>query len=222
MFDLTTLPPEVASLVQEGLRVRRYYSGTTKGVPGAGTIGAFHRYLADLKKVNPSAPLPRVSNLILRDTFVAILLSKVGVKEEGGNNRGREVEEFQRAASWMTGTGWAWCAAFIGWGFDRLADQYWLPFPTPEGAGAFWYEDWATKNGITVLPSSAKIKKGDLIIYDFSHIEAATGDEYANGRFPAVGGNTSSGDNRDGDGVWTKTPTKTRIRSILRPFPLAA
>lgn len=223
LFDLTSLPPAVASLVQEGLKVRGFYQGTTKGVPGPATITAFQRYLATLES---SAPTPRqsVTALVMRDRFVEILRSKIGVVERGGNNRGPEVQDFQKAASWLEGTGWAWCAAYVGWGFDRLAEEFILPFRTPEGAGAFWYEDWARGEKLPVFtnPAKTKIRKGDLIIFSYSHIEVATQDELPNGKFVSVGGNTSSGvANRDGDGVWEKTHTKGKVRSIIRPFQTA-
>lgn len=220
--DLAKLPQPVAALVQTGLKSLGYYQGSTMGIPGDQTAAAYQKYLDHAAGRKPVAETPAatVSLAVLREAFVEIAREKIGVTEEGGNNRGAMVQQFQAAASWLPGTGWAWCAAYVGWCFDRLAERYRLPFATPEGAGAFWYEDWAKEQGIKVLSSSSSVIRGDLLIYEFSHIDIATQSEIA-GRYCSVGGNTNAANSRDGDGVWEKPKTKktARIRSIIRPFP---
>lgn len=49
------------------------------------------------------------SELLLR-----VLLSQEGVVEEGGNNRGAKVEEYQRADD-LPGEGYAWCVSVLQW-----------------------------------------------------------------------------------------------------------
>lgn len=216
MIALSDLPPPLASLVQRQLKAMGLYDGTTEGKPGAKTEAAYAAYLQSLEaKVAVTAT---ADNAAMREAFIAIARGEVGVREHGGNNRGKRVQEYQDAASYLPGTGWAWCAAFVGWCFDKLAERFKLPFATPEGAGAFWYEDWARQQGITVHGKGAKVKRGDLIIYAFSHIGIASGDE-SNGAFMCVEGNTNDGGSRDGDGVFEKSRGKSQVRSIIRPFP---
>lgn len=215
-MKLADLPPPLASLVQRQLLAMGFYHGTTNGVPGPKTESAYEAYLASLERRQTVAET--ATSETLRNAFIEIARSQIGVREEGGNNRGRRVQEYQNAASWLPGTGWAWCAAFVGWCFDRLAERYTLPFATPEGAGAFWYEDWARQQGIRVWSNGAKVKRGDVVIFSFSHIGIATSNE-SDGEFLCVEGNTNDAGSREGDGVFEKRRPKTQIRSILRPFP---
>lgn len=216
-FDLKSLPRPLARLVQLQLKAQGYYTGTTAGLPGPKTQAAYEEYLrAGAAKSNPS--LSSADNEAMREAFVEILRGEIGVREQGGNNRGPRVQEYQDAASWVDGTGWAWCAAFICWGFDRLAERFKLPFATPEGAGAFWFEDWARQQKLPVFSGKAKVRRGDLIIYSFSHIGCATSDE-KDGLFLCVEGNTNDGGSRDGDGVFERRRMKNSVRSIIRPFP---
>lgn len=218
-MKLTDLPQPIAKLVQAGLRAKGFYFGSEKGIPGPMTESAYRRYLASLPDPRPVDPKRvNASKEEMITALVEIARGEVGVREEGGNNRGRKVQEYQDAASWLDGTGWAWCAAFVGWCIDRLAERYALPFATPEGAGAFWYEDWARQQGLRVLDGKSTIKRGDLVIYSFSHIGIAVGDEDRDETFLCVEGNTNDGGSREGDGVYEKRRPKKSIRSIIRLF----
>lgn len=53
----------------------------------------------------------RVNRIALREDALAIALSQVGVKEEGGRNRGPQVEKYLAAVGLPPGH--HWCAAFI-------------------------------------------------------------------------------------------------------------
>ncbi|MHA3773681.1 hypothetical protein ACXR0O_19265 [Verrucomicrobiota bacterium sgz303538] len=58
-------------------------------------------------------PTPANSHAMPLTELVAINAEEEeGVREEGGNNTGPRVQEYQRA-TWLDGTGWAWCAAFV-------------------------------------------------------------------------------------------------------------
>jgi hypothetical protein len=46
--------------------------------------------------------------------LVDLALAEVGVREEGCNNRGPRICEYQ-AATWLKPAPWPWCAAFICW-----------------------------------------------------------------------------------------------------------
>jgi hypothetical protein len=213
-FDVSTLPKPAAVLLQKQLKALGFYHGTTRGIPRGKTQAAYDRYVDSLKSLSIIA---NPSSGALINAFIRIARAEVGVREHGGNNRGKRVQEYQDGADWLDGTGWAWCAAFICWVFDELEKEFPLPFKKPEGAGAFWFEDWARQQGLKVLTGRAKVKKGDIVIYSFSHIGIASGDE-SKGRFKCVEGNTNDGGSRDGDGVFEKSRSKSGVRSIIRPF----
>lgn len=230
-IKLTDLPQPMASLVQVGLKYLGLYEGTTRGIPGEKTQAAYSEFLKswvapEMPKPDPSAVPPALrvlSQTDMRALHIQLALAEVGTREVGGNNRGPRVRQYQDGAADLGGTGWAWCAAFQCFLFDLLAEQCQLPFAKPETAGAFRFEDWARSVRLPVRSKDTKIKRGDLVIYAYSHIGLASTDEDDDGRFHCVEGNTGAGDNRDGDVVANKPKTHAtaQIRSIIRPFPLA-
>lgn len=162
-----------------------------------------------------------------RAKLVELALKEVGVREEGGNNRGTRVAEFQRA-TWLEVGPWPWCAALCCW----LLKQ-WLQ--TPDGvvylngrklnefrckdASAFGWIKWAQKNGLQVFDenSTTKPEPGDFVVFDFSHIGIVVGTEP--GKIITVEGNTNGKGERDstsGDGVWKKTRDIGLVRAFLR------
>jgi hypothetical protein len=164
-------------------------------------------------------------NKQLIDKLVAIAKAEVGTREEGGNNRGKRVREYQ-SATWLEPGAWAWCAALCAWVLRQ-----WLKDPdvldalkirSPEwgckDASAFGWEKWAKGKGLQVLPETEKAKAGDFVIFDFSHIgiviEDQTGDT-----IKTVEGNTNGKGERDsasGDGVWLKTRAQSLTKCYIR------
>ena len=163
--------------------------------------------------------------------FLAIAISQVGRHEQGGNNKGPDVERYQRA-TWMPETeikkGFAWCAAFICW-----VMQQWLD--TPEGrnflarhltfkrcrdASAFGFEEWGRKNGCDILPSSAMAKAGDIVIFNFSHIGIVETDQAKTATISTIEGNTGAAgarDTKDGtDGVMRKVRNVSLVKCYVR------
>lgn len=168
---------------------------------------------------------------MVRQKLVDIALSEVGTREEGGNNCGVEVREYQ-AATWLKPGPWPWCAAFTCWVLRE-----WLKIPevieaindtvAPEfdpehwrcrDASAFGWEKWARRKGLRVLPETWKAKAGDIVIFDFSHIGIVVEDQ--DGDFiETVEGNTNGSGERDserGDGVWRKRRHYSLVKSFVR------
>ena len=87
--------------------------------------------------------------------------------------------------------------------------------PTTPGAWAF--EKWAVKAGAELIKpaSKTKIRRGDILIYTFSHIGIAVSDEN-DSRVDAVEGNTNKAGSREGDGVYKKSRKKSQVRSVIR------
>lgn len=219
-LELGKLSKADAALVQHGLKALGFYTGTTEGIPREKTQAAYDAYLASLEIVKDA---PGAKSLALR--LVEILKAKEGVREVPANsNQGPEVEGFQRA-TWLSGTGWAWCAAFICWGVKKLSEETALPFPRPMTAGAWDFERWAREDaaagGVKLfkpVKSGNKIKAGDIVVFTFSHIGLAIEDQ--NGGFVrTVEGNTSTSGSREGGGVYVQKRSVSLIRSHIRLFP---
>jgi hypothetical protein len=70
----------------------------------------------------------------LQQAAVEIAVSQLGVHEQGGNNRGPEVDLY--LASVGLGPGFSWCSAFVFWCFREAARRLGLVNPCPRTAGA--------------------------------------------------------------------------------------
>lgn len=211
-LDLSKLLPADLSLVQRGLASAGFYAGTFLGKGGPKTNAAYDRYWTSLAVA--VAPPAGQSN-VLAERLVEILLTKVGVREIPRNsNRGPDVEEFQ-GATWLDGTGWAWCAAFVVWGMRELEKEIDYPFARPETAAAWGFEEWAKQQGLKLFKPAGTIKKGDIVMFTFSHIAVAIADEKG-GFVETVEGNTDDDGGREGNGVYTKRRPKSQIRSHVR------
>ena len=205
MIDLSTLPQEVASLVQVGLKELGHYQGTTRGIPGPKTEEAFQDYLSSL--VAGGADL-------FAENFASVAEGQVGVREEG-HNGGEDVRKFQRA-TWLDPGAWPWCAAFVCWCYQQASKQASAPsIKRPRTAGAWDFERWAKDQGVTLFKPSVKAKRGDIVIFTFSHIGIAVADQDGE-VVSTVEGNTNPGGSREGDGVYKKTRKASKIRSLIR------
>jgi len=162
--------------------------------------------------------------MTIREHMVAKALSQVGVREVPKNsNTGKRVREYQ-AATWLEGTGWAWCAAFVCWVVRESLMQ--IPtsqgpkgFKRPETAGAWDFENWATKmkgKGVERFEAGEKpIEPGDILVYTFSHIGLAV-KKQSGSRVETCEGNTDSSGTREGGGVYLQTRKLSDIREVIR------
>jgi hypothetical protein len=143
--------------------------------------------------------------------------SQVGVREIKSNG-GEKIAEYQRA-TWLPVGPWAWCAAFVCWCVREAigGDEY--TFPRPETAGAWDFEKWcrSVDNSVKLhKPHKGDIRRGDIVIFTFSHIGIAVRDIDKDGIVQTVEGNTNAEGSRDGDGVYRKRRHATKIRSVIR------
>jgi len=206
-LDLSSLSVADARLVQHGLQALGFYSGTTRGRPGPKTKAAYERYLGGVERSGDTSDLAR--------RIVELAAAEVGVREVPRNsNRGPRVEEYQRA-TWLDGTGWPWCAAFVCWLVRELEKDFDLPFARPRTAGAWDFERWARDEGVKLFKPRARIRAGDIVVFTFSHIGLAADDE-AHGKVATIEGNTDSSGSREGGGVYRKTRATSLVRSHIR------
>jgi CHAP domain len=83
----------------------------------------------------------------LSETAVEIALSQIGVREQGANNEGPQVDVY--LASVGLAPGYPWCAAFAVWTFRQAAQQLGIVSPCPKTAKAvkLWqYADGACRD----------------------------------------------------------------------------
>ena len=165
-----------------------------------------------------------------------IALAEVGIREIGGNNCGAHIREFQKA-TWLEPAPWAWCAAFVDWCLMKWIEDpnntKWLNLHTitpeewrPKTAGAFDLLNWAKSKPKTtqILDENVSPKKGDIIVFDFSHVGIVVGNGIVDGMVETVEGNTNGKGERDsvsGDGVWHKFRAKSLARNYIRIRPSA-
>lgn len=213
-LDLKSLDQVDAVVFQTGLKALGFYDGTTRGLPGDGTQKAYDAYLAAARYV----PTPGAAAASPIARLISICTAMDGTREVPvDSNRGKQVQEFQAATS-LEGTGWAWCAAFICWGFKKLGEEMKLPFDRPTTAAAWGFEEWARDEGLKLYKPRTKILGGDIVMFTFSHIGLAIADE-KNGSVKTVEGNTNQSGSREGGGVYIQNRAVSLIRSHVRPFP---
>lgn len=164
------------------------------------------------------------------ETLARIAESQVGVRESGGNNQGPQVQAYQ-STTWLAGTGWKWCAAFVCWCLWQTLQKTGLN-PTgwkrPRTAGAYDFENWA--NGTKPHgPNSAwrcqrstiqdPPRRGDIITFTWSHIGIVTGYDPTMKVIYTVEGNAGAfaqSDGTTGDGVVAKKQHVTKCRKLIR------
>ena len=129
------------------------------------------------------------------------------------------------------------CAAFVDWCLMKWIEDpnntKWLNLHTitpeewrPKTAGAFDLLNWAKSKPKTtqILDENVSPKKGDIIVFDFSHTGIVVGNGIVDGMVETVEGNTNGKGERDsvsGDGVWHKFRAKSLARNYIRIRPSA-
>lgn len=193
-------------LAQSGLLSLGFKPGPADGLNGPRTRAAFDASLPDHVTLSHS----------MAGKVVELALQEVGIREiPVDSNRGKRVEEYQ-AATWLDGSGWAWCAAFIVW-LCREAGM--AENVRPRTAGAWDFENWAKKKSAPAqlirITSGTKIKKGDILVFKQSHIGLAVADQVGS-TVKTVEGNTNLSGSREGGGVFAKDRKVSKFRSIIR------
>ena len=164
--------------------------------------------------------------------LVDIAVKEVGtIEDPGHNNAGKDIVEYQEA-TWLVPGPWAWCAAFTCWVLKEWVHtphvKLMLNLTTFDDAEkwrckdarAFGWEEWAKKRNLQVFPETALAKKGDIVVFDFSHIGIVIEDQKTTKTsIKTVEGNTNGAGTRDsnkGDGVWRKTRVPSLTKSYIR------
>lgn len=192
--------------------------------------------LGKAKRPEPGPARPETPDVVqyelqsFPETLARIAESQVGVRESGGNNKGPQVQAYQ-STTWLAGTGWKWCAAFVCWCVWQTLQKLGLNpkgWKRPRTAGAYDFEAWGrgekphgANNGWTVLKSTPQTppRRGDIITFTWSHIGIVTGYDAAKKIIYTVEGNAGAQEGSDapsGDGVVAKKHHVTKCRRLIR------
>ncbi|MEC5385206.1 hypothetical protein VVD49_05695 [Uliginosibacterium sp. H3] len=165
--------------------------------------------------------------------LIDIAQKEVGTREQGGNNTGARIVEYQ-GATWLAPGAWPWCAALTSWVMREwledeevrrtlqlasfsLADKW-----RCRDASAFGWEKWAVQRKLKLLPETEKARAGDFVVFDFSHIGLVIEDQpRPTNKIRTIEGNTNGKGERDsvtGDGVWLKERVPSLVKSYIRIF----
>ncbi len=151
--------------------------------------------------------------------------SKIGAHESGGANKGPEIQPFFDADSYDPNgpkpgdDGYPWCAAFVCWAVKQALTGRTVSFKRPTTPGAWDFERWCREQDKSVMlkkPHNGDIKRGDIVVFEFSHIGIAVGSPDTNGNVKTVEGNTDASGGREGVEVARKTRHISKIRSRIR------
>ena len=172
------------------------------------------------------------------DLFIAIAKRDVG-KVEVTRNRAPWIEKYWPSTTYPAGhtNREPYCAAAVAYWLHtlgrELAEQGLFrasfgmtlkQFETwrCKSARAFDWRDWGRRRGLQVLDENDKAMKGDIIVFDFSHVGIIEADFGRHG-FGTIEANTNSAGSREGDGCWTKTRSRHLAQCLVRlPFHAAA
>ncbi len=141
-----------------------------------------------------------------------------GVKEEGGNNRGKRVEEYLAAAGGEAGE--AWCASFVYWCFREACKQARIINPCPRTRGAIKLWTLADPVCHALAPD-----RGRVFVLDHGRGLGHVGfveEVLPSGRIVTVEGNTNAAGSRAGDRVakhvWDPTQPQSERGAALVGF----
>lgn len=123
----------------------------------------------------------------MRDKFVNVAKSQIGVKETGVNNVKYNTWYYGRMVNGTAGTSeYAWCVTFICWCAQQVGI---LKTLIPKHNNVGYIRDWYKDRGLYFLKSSYNPQKGDLIIFrNTSHIGIV--EKIENGRVWTIEGNS--------------------------------
>ncbi len=141
-----------------------------------------------------------------------IYLEEVGVREEGGSNRGARVEEYLKAAKGKPGD--AWCSAFVKWVLDQAGIVSTINVYSPTAQNTrnriYWNKKWY------FTPES-----GDVFCLYYSGLKrighAGFFHRQVNKKiYESVEGNSNKAGSREGVGVFKRKRSYNATYSISR------
>lgn len=213
-------PKTIGAITEFQRRVVRMSKPDGRVDPGGKTLRTLNQG-APASSEPEVEPTPPANVSGFANALAKFAEGEVGVMEASKNNTGADLEKYKKA-TWLKPGAWAWCAAFVCWCYqEALKTRPVSGVKRPRTAGAWDFERWAREQkGVKLIKPAGTVKRGDIVVFTFSHIGIAVGSE-KNGIVPTVEGNTNTKGTRDGggrtrDGVYKKSRSKKLIRSVIR------
>ncbi len=155
----------------------------------------------------------------LNNRALEIAISQIGVREQGGANRGPQVKEYLKSVG--LNEGFAWCAAFLYWCYEQAAEERNVHNPLVKTGGVLksWNEAVCKKiKGRDAINNPALVKPGQIFCMKFSATTGHTGivKSIEGGFLTTIEGNSNNGGSREGVGVFELK--KRKIKDINLGF----
>lgn len=177
----------------------------------------------DNKIKNHGAAQLAIKNKDARNLFIYVAEACVGIKEEGGYNKGLYIEEIQKTVG-NKAQQEPYCMATVQTWLAYV--EYKLEVTSPIFASEHCMTTWRktpTKHRVKKIPAPGAIiiwKNGDT---DSGHTGLMLDFQGTNKNFESVEGNTGSDNMSDGDGIYIKQRNKVKngklvIQGYLIPF----
>lgn len=134
------------------------------------------------------------------DTLLTEARATLGTKEEGGKNRGHQIDLWNRDAGAAIGS--PWCASWVYGQFKVACAVFGVPNPCPLTAGALKMWHLAPESARRPLPAP-----GDVFVLDtgdpggFGHVGLVEAVSPDNNTLTTLEGNTNEEGSRDGNAV---------------------
>ena len=156
--------------------------------------------------------------------LVDIAKQYIGTKESGGDNKGSQIEEFQKAVDGKA-QGEAWCMAFVQFCIEKVEEQ------TNETSKSKIFKSEHCLTVWNKTPISQRLtvpEVGSLIVWQFGsssngHVGIVT--NVRSTRVDTIEGNTGDGAGvvREGDGVYSRNRSRTgssdmKVLGFLKVF----
>lgn len=188
---------------------------------------------APAKATVPADTATASTGLTFVDWLIRVARRDIGKVEKPKNNMGEWIKKYWPSTSYTDGYDdrQPYCAAACCYWLDTAGEELAkagmleaLTGMTAEqfekwrcqSAAAFGWMPWGKKaKGVTVLPDTAEPRKGDVVVFDFSHIGLVSGVP-SKGRVATIEANTGPSGERDGDGCWDKNRPQEVARAFIR------
>lgn len=156
------------------------------------------------------APEEDKTRISIIKSVIELAKGEIGVKEVGGNNYGKRVEEYQRIGSGgVVDGGQPWCQYFMNWLLMNATLKKGIDYLCPtSGYTPFWI-NWGKQNKLTEInPAMSEIEIGDFM-YVYSsvrksakHVALVIAKKKSS--VITIEGNTNPGGGSDGFGVFQR------------------
>lgn len=160
-------------------------------------------------------PVGNVPNAhVIREAAIQIAETQLAVRERTGKNDGEEVESYLKAVG--LGKGYAWCAAFVYWCYEKAAAALGVPNPLVKTGGVL--KHLQLTKGTKVKANKLTPQRGDIFFMNFGNGSGHEGmvTKVVGNKVFTIEGNTNDGGSREGDGVYNRSRTISSIEEFVR------